>query len=611
MHTGVFGRRLMVYGPLLLSLLTACDATGWKKDKLPPEPPPKPRAGATADPLVRGTVGQYTLLTSVSPEVLRGFGLVVGLDGRGSNDCPVVIREYITEFLAKQIAPQGSGRRPALTPNQLVNSPDTAVVEVTGLWPAGAVRGTRFDLRVEALPGTAAESIAGGLLLPVELRFFDRAASGRGMLTGAVLAEGGGPVFVNPFAEEDRGATDADPRHGAVLGGGRVVEPRPSRLALIEPRYDIAQAIERRVNERFPGHEPQAAEAMSIGYVMLNTPPTFATRPHVFRRLVAHLYLARGPGVLERRAQELAEIAVGPGADLERVALAWEALGAGVVPHIQRLYAHEDPALRFYAARVGLRLDDSNALPPLANLAAAGPHGLRLLAIKELGMSRSPQAPLKLAPLLSVDDQEARIAAYEALLEHHHPAIESTTFPFALDPSQLNFTLDVVQTTGAPLVYVRRTDEPRIAVFGRQIPLMPPVFYTHPHDALTVLTVEGHEDVRLFVKRNGRLSDEIIVPARAQDVVRALADLPRRDRTDRLRGLGLPYSRVVQVLVNLCRNETIAAPLVFEQQPLAEVLGPEEPTLRPETDPEYQPDEVPAEAPPATDPSLPPLEEDE
>jgi hypothetical protein len=569
----------------LAGLLAGCENFDWGRSKVPTdEPAPAPRGAAASDVLVAGTVGEQAMMMSGTPQALRGFGIVVGLNGKGSSDCPSAVREYLVEYLTKQIAPQGSGERRAHTsPEKLIDSPDTAVVEVLGYVPAGAVAGMRFDLQVSALEGTSTQSLSGGLLLPTQLRIFDRDASGQGMFAGAVLGEAGGPVFVNPFAGQGAGSSDADPRRGTVLGGGRCFEARPGKLMLLQPNYGVARTMERRINERF-GHEPKAASAQSKGYVTIETPPALAARPALFRRLVAHLYLDKEPTVVERRVRELVRLAAGGEVDLERAALIWEGVGKSVVPHIQPLYTHANPAVRYYAARCGLRLGDLTALPVVAGIANSDLHSLRLLAIMELGHSESPQAALKLVPLLSERDQEVRIAAYEALLLRGHAAIQSTRFPALLDPTQLNFTLDVVDTSGPPLIYVRRTRSPRIAVFGKQLTLMPPVFYTQPEDSLTVHTAADSEDVQLFVKRKGRLSDEITVPPRVVDVVAGLAHLPVRDEAGRLRGVGLPYARVVQVLADLCRSETLSVALVFEQTSMTELLGPEEVPERPETE---------------------------
>jgi hypothetical protein len=546
----------------------------------PPEPAPKPRGEGARDAVVAGTVGEQTLVADLNPVTLRGFGLVVGLDGTGSTDCPTSVRDYLIDFLAKQIALQGR-RKPTQTPAELIDSPDTAVVEVAGTAPAGARSGTRFDLRIQALAGTSTTSLAGGLLLPTEMRIFDASASGEGLFFGAVLAEAGGPAAISPFAESAQSASDADPRVATVLGGGRTLEARTARLALSRPNYQTARVIERRVNERF-GQNPRAASAQSAGYVELTTPAEFAPRPELFHRVIAYLPMEREPGELERRLNALSDEAGSREGDYEPISLSWEAIGRAALPSLQPFYAGQNSALRFYAARAGLRLGDSAALVVMGELARDAPHAERILAIRELSFSSAPQAPLRLVKLLDDRDQEIRIAAYEALVQLGHNSIRSSKFPLLLDRAQLNFSLDVVDSSGPPLIYIRRTRLPRIAVFGRQAKVNAPVFYTLPDDALTIHTVDGSNDLSLFAKRNGKLSPQVIVPPRAVDLVAALGAAPTAEDGGKLRGLGLPFSRVVQVLADLCRDETIAAPLVFEQATITDILGPRAIPARPE-----------------------------
>jgi hypothetical protein len=567
---------------VLLSTLWACE--GWGSKPFGPEPAPPPKAPDDADVLRRGTVGAETLVSNLESQPLRGFGLVVGLNGKGGGDCPAVIREYLVDFLIKQVGPQGaSERKKTPAPGELIDSHDTAVVEVTGLVPSGARKGGRFDLQVKALAGTSAQSLEGGLLLPTELRYFDRSASGQGLVMGAVLAEGGGPLFVNPFGEDGAAATQTNPRAGAVLGGGRVVDEHPTRLMLIRPNFQLAQNIERRVNERF-GQKPKSAEAQSVGYIDLFTPPAFARQPERFRQLVSQLYVDNRPAVAEQRLRELSQSALAGGVNLERAAATWESAGRSALPFVQPLYSQSDAGLRFYAARTGSRLGDLGALPILTGLATSGSHGLRLLAVRELGSVDSPQAGVYLAPLLNDPDQELRIAAYEALLARSHPAIRSLTFGHVLDPSQINFVLDIIDSSGPPMIYVRRTRLPRLAVFGSRTPVTPPVFYANADDTVTIHTVEGSDDLRLFAKRHGKLSDELVLPPRVVDLISGLADLPQRDKGERLRGIGLPYSRVVKILAALSKDGAIAAKIVLEQTSLTELLGPDVSPDRPEAE---------------------------
>jgi hypothetical protein len=98
---------------------------------------------------------------------------------------------------------------------------------------------------------------------------------------------------------------------------------------------------------------------------------------------------------------------------------------------------------------------------------------------------------------------------------------------------------------------------------------------------LTVLTVEGADDLRVFAKQRGRMSEQIVLPPRVVDLVTALAELPVRDEAGRLRGLGLPYSQVVQVLAALSQDQTIPGEVVLEQVGPLRALVPETTPERP------------------------------
>ena len=115
-------------------------------------------------------------------------GLVIGLGESGGSDCPSTIREYLLDYFAREFAPRdASERRPDFSPKQMIDSLDTAVVEVHGVVPGGAPRGTRFDLQVEAV-GTQTRSLEGGVLALCELKRFDVTAAGKGLVGGRTLA---------------------------------------------------------------------------------------------------------------------------------------------------------------------------------------------------------------------------------------------------------------------------------------------------------------------------------------------------------------------------------------------------------------------------------------
>jgi hypothetical protein len=136
------------------------------------------------------------------------------------------------------------------------------------------------------------------------------------------------------------------------------------------------------------------------------------------------------------------------------------------------------------------------------------------------------------------------------------------------------------------MIYVYRTLEPRIAIFGRRMPVSLPLFYNHPDDWVTLNALEENDDIAvLFRARSGDLvAEPLMVPARAVDLIQGLADLPTEDEVGSIRGVGLSYTHVVEVLDALCASGTIPARLVMQTASITDLLGPAELPERLEAD---------------------------
>lgn len=541
-----------------------------KKDPPPEKPPATAEAG---DSVLGEMIGARALYSNAEPLQLRGFGLVRGLGENGSNDCPTTIRDYLVDFLTKELTIEdGRKVKPAFSPAKLIDSLDTAVVSVRGFVQPGAPKNSVFDVEIEAI-GNQTRSLEGGFLLLTELKLFNSTDAGRAMIAGRALSKAMGPVYTDPRAAGINPETGSGPRTGFVLGGGFTLENRSLRMLLHEPSYSMARRIERRVNERF-GHNPPAAEAVSRGYVELHTPAAYADEPDHFLQLVSHLFLDNTPAYVERKLRELDEETTDDEDRMRRISLAWEGFGRVSLPHAQALYARPEPAIAFHSARAGLRLRDVGAIAVMGRL-TADDSPKRMDAIRELGRCRMPQAAQQLVPLLNAADNETRIAAYDALRNYPTPVVSSRDLRSALDQRFSNFKLDLVESSGEPLIYVRQAREPRIAIFGPRATLETPLFYEHPAELLTLNAIEDHSDVTMFchTRQHGKLSDPVVTPPRIADVIRGMGDLPIKDSSGKFRGLGQCYSLVVEVLEGLRSREALSAALVMETNNLRDQLG--------------------------------------
>jgi flagellar basal body P-ring protein FlgI len=111
------------------------------------------------------TIGSLVKVIAPEPIPVNGFGLVVGLEGAGSAECPPEVRAYLRQYILKQLPAKSE-----FNVDEFINSSDTAVVSIEGLIPAIASRNQYFDVRVAALPSTQTTSLDGGRLLKADLR---------------------------------------------------------------------------------------------------------------------------------------------------------------------------------------------------------------------------------------------------------------------------------------------------------------------------------------------------------------------------------------------------------------------------------------------------------
>ena len=511
---------------------------------------------------VVGTVAQYADLVGADEMLARGFGVVVGLGQAGSDEMPRNVRAYLVrEMLRQGLASYKYGTE-SLTPRQMLKDKDTAAVIVAGRIPPAAPPGTRFDLHVEVLPKSQTTSLDGAILLSTKLRLALTTA-GSSVGKGKTWALGRGEVFVNPFVDRTKPAEQAKLRAGRIPGGGIVTRPRPLRLVLRRADYRMASLIGRQLNERLGGSE-DIAEAKSHSVIDLRIPRQWRADYAHFLELVMHVYLLGGAADEERHAKQLTRAILQPTARHEDISLVWEAMGRRVLALIQALYASPNPAAAYYATRAGLRLQDPLALDAMVGFAlhANTPH--QIPAIRELGRARWAMRPVHtLRRMLSTPNELVRVAAYEALLDHG-PSSAIQRIAVSRD-----FFMDVVDTEQHYAVYATRTGQPKIVLFGRNIPVLCPMFYSPPDELVTINALAGGKQVTVYRKipRTGRMTGAFPVDPQAQELVKKLGSPPEPAADGSIKGLGLTYSQVVGVIHALCKGKHMPADFVLQRTP--------------------------------------------
>lgn len=570
-------------------------AAGCQNNKEVFAPPPM-RAPVSTEtvivpPHLSGTVGEYARLDAGGECQVQGYGLVVGLGNKGSGQVPPHLLEYFKKYLTQhKVGLKSAG--PGLgdvSPERLLRDPDTAVVLLGGTLPPGAPQGTKFDVYCAAMPNTDTKSLEGGGLLGAELRL---AAMGMAVPGGSeAIAMAAGEVFVNPFIDANKTADQVKYREGRIIGGGRILVNRPVRLLLFQADYARAQHIQRRLNDRFPSLKTPIATAKNSSVIEVTIPKSMWTDYEHFLQIITHMPLGVGQGALEAHARKIAAAMELPDARHDELALVWEAIGKQILPVVQNMYVSRNPTTAFYAARTGLRLGDESVAGDIL-IRAAGTTGspLQLKAIDELGRTAGLiRASDILNRLLDDENEMVRVAAYEALMRRGG---SSKITRIDVDG---NFTLDVVKSQRKHVIYATESREPRLVLFGDNIVIPRPVFFTLPEGEVTIAAQRDAAKLTVFRKipRTGRVSDTFFVEPTARALIVTLGNQARPGGEDGLvQGLNFSYSQIVGILHRMCKAGDIDAKFVLQPsagiRKITQGIGmgavgrPDAPTTQPE-----------------------------
>jgi hypothetical protein len=529
------------------------------------------------DPIMRGTVASETALVGFDPTVVRGYGIVVGLRGTGSRQMPADVRAFLSQELAKRGFGSGQPGTPSVSPQDLLNSEDSAVVVVEGVIPPGASKHSKFDVRVIIAPGTSTTSLEGGRLLVADLRPGPLFTGSR---QPSPLAEGGGSIVINPFVEPNATKRDTINRtSGRVLDGGSLLKDMPLKLRLATPSHSRAETIQNTINSLFPrepGQRDETAHGRSGESIDLTVPTSYRKRPSEFAELVRHT-----PLNIENPEQSATAIRrallANPGA-AGAASWRWQALGKRVLPMIEDLYQYPEEQPRFAALNVGAMLNDQLAVPPLLEMAK---HSDSLTFRKEsiglLGrMGRNAEIELGLHELLDDPDVEVRLSAFEALERRGDPRIT------AIEMGR-KFILNVVPSKHR-MIYVTQTGQPRIVVFGEDLEVRRPMTLYTWEGRLIMRADAGDELIEVFHRDRPETPPAIDrVRPQVGALVAFFARRPTPDRPET--GINLSYSETISALHELWRLKYIDCDFRAEQDRiLADVLRNDlgERDLRPE-----------------------------
>ena len=521
--------------------------------------------------IMAGTIASQALILGYQPVVVRGYGLVVGLNDTGSRDIPPALRAHMLSEMARHGIGQQSAGLGHLNPERMLDSPRTAVVIVEAVIPPGAVgrrlepgaamEGTAFDVRVYADPRTGTTSLEGGRLYTAQLRPVQpgEILPSVGSRQAAALAEAGGPIFVNPFAEPGAIEQDAVNRNiGRILHGGEMLRDMPLKLRLATPSHARAEYIQSAINSRFPqepGQRDPTARGESDELIRITVPPSFRNRSDEFIELLRHTTI-RQSGV-EAVANSIKRLLLNDPSFAFDAAWRWHALGPRALPMIRDLYDSPQELPRMAALRAGAKLSDPLVVKHLADMTKSESAEIRRQAVELLrDMQLDPRIDTALRELLSDDDVDVRLAAYEALITRADPFITR----HSIDDK---FLLDMIDSE-KPMIYITQVGRPRVAVFGHDLSLTRPLLVDAWAGRFIVQAEEGDEKVEVYFRPDDggeRLIQE--TDARLEQFIQFLGHETTIEQPDP--GLGLSYGETVGALYRIWREEGIRADFKAEQ----------------------------------------------
>jgi len=530
---------------MVCALITAFGCGG------PARPQSKTRSAGDSNEL-GPTIGALAEVFASGSIPVRGYGLVGGLNGTGSAECPAEIRAYLEKYILQHL----SGARVNI--EELISSHDTAVVAVEGIIPPVASANQRFDIRVIALSSTQTTSLEGGWLYGTDL------CEARQLgISIKSLAAAEGPVYTDSL---DPNA--ADSRAGYVLGGGLVRDEYKINLALRHPDYRLASQIRNRINERF-GYE--TAWALAPGSIELRVPIKYATAKDRFIQLVRATYLAETPELVEKRIIfHIQKLAGAENKNASEIAL--EAIGSASAQKLAALLNSSDPEVRFRAARCMLNLGDNRGREALWDIAADKTSSHRVEAIETIAAAAAKgDAGSLLRGLLRDDDFSVRFAACENLIRLNDMTVSGK---FIADSFYLDQISGVPGQSGSPAIFVSRRNQPRIILLGGPIYCRSNLFVETPDGAITINVPAGGREATI-IRKHPRRPDTIVRLQTSLDlaeVIQTLCGEPLASRDQGGPGLGVSYSTLVGLLRQMVDSGAVAAE--FHAGPIPGSTGP-------------------------------------
>jgi hypothetical protein len=484
-----------------------------------------------------GTIGEISEIYVPEPIGVEGYALVGGLRDTGSSQCPPQIRNYLQQYLLKNLPGMKNT-------SELINSPDTAVVYVSGTMPPVSSKGDNFDVKVAALPGTETTSLEGGVLWGADLR-----EKGRFTTTTKVLAKAEGQVYIDKID-----ANDKNNRSGLVLAGGRVIDDYQLILVIRQKDYRLTSRIRDQINGRFGSG---TAKAVLSGQINVIIPAKYKLRKQKFVSLVQATYITEDAAAINQRVEQfIRSLETAGNKDAAEISL--EAIGNIAADKLAGVLNSPDAEVRFRAARCLMNMGDDRGLGKLREIVFDKTSPYRKEAIETIGASaRRNDATAVLQRVMRDDDFQISLAAFDQL---------NRLDDISITRKLIGRTFYLKETAGTKKksIYVSRSGQPYIVLFGAPMYCIDGSFIQSDDGNITINALPGAGKVSLTRKIAGHPPITVQSSHNLSDIIETLcneATVPRD--SSRKPGVNIPYSDMIALLKKMCEKGAVQADFHF------------------------------------------------
>ena len=527
---------------------------------------PKVKLASTA-PKQTDMIGDWAIVVAQRTQQVEGVGLVVGLNGTGSDPETGPYRENLLEQMRKAGVD---------SPSKILASPNTSLVLVKATIPPGISPADPLDVRVELTPNSGTTSLEGGFLMRTTLR--EVLVTNTDIKEGSPLGSAYGPVMIGDASNE------SNPKAGKVLGGAKVRKEVPFRLSLMEKHQSIRSSalLQEVINRRFAvkiGPESRGvATAKTDEYVELKIPHVYHQNQARFFNVIKLLpIIDRNDLRAERLAQWAKELTDPKTAGM--AALRLEGLGPAGVGVLEQALGNKQTECRFFAAEALAYQQKESGVPVLKETALKTPE-FRAFAMAALAAADQPAAMVALRDLMGSDDPVIRYGAFAALRtadpenpflgrvqvlkDRRNEAPDNMAAAISEIQSRRRsgmgmedpFNLYVVDCQGPPLVHYTKSNRAEIVLFGSGQKLEPPIVLGGGH---SIILNASESDQRVEISRITRNSIDqeakVVSSLEIKDVVREMANL------------GATYPEIVSLLVSAEKQYNLQGRLVADARP--------------------------------------------